>query len=93
MTVIAAAIWVAIIASVIRPVAPSPVVTSIAGIPIIATISVTRIPIIATISVTRITIVATISVARISPVTITAPLSYIAIYAIVILRVCGRGGG
>jgi hypothetical protein len=85
--VVTTAIRVAIVAPLIRTVPP--VVTSIAGIPIIATISVTGITIVATIPVAWIS--PSISVARVSPVTIAAPLSYIAIYAILILRVCGRG--
>jgi hypothetical protein len=73
---------VATIASIIRPVigTVSPVVASIAGISIVTTIS-----------IAGISIVTTISVAGISPIAITAPLRYIAICAIWILRVCGRG--
>jgi hypothetical protein len=73
MSAVVATIWVAIIASVIRPVVgiivPSSVITSI------------RVTIVATISV------ATISVARISPIAIATPLRHITVYAV--LRICG----
>jgi hypothetical protein len=73
MSAVVATIWVAIIASVIRPVVgiivPSSVITSI------------RVTIVATISV------ATVSVARISPIAIATPLRHITIYTA--LRICG----
>jgi hypothetical protein len=79
MSAVVATIWVAIIASVIRPVVgiivPSSVITSIRRVTIVATISV------ATISV------ATVSVARISPIAIATPLRHITIYTA--LRICG----
>jgi hypothetical protein len=78
MSAVVATIWVAIIASVIRPVVgiivPSSVITSI------------RVTIVATISVATIS-VATVSVARISPIAIATPLRHITIYTA--LRICG----
>jgi hypothetical protein len=83
MSAVVATIWVAIIASVIRPVVgiivPSSVITSI-RVTIVATISV------ATISVATVP-VATVSVARISPIAIATPLRHITVYAA--LRICG----
>jgi hypothetical protein len=78
MSAVVATIWVAIIASVIRPVVgiivPSSVITSI-RVTIVATISVATVP------------VATVSVARISPIAIATPLRHITVYAA--LRICG----
>jgi hypothetical protein len=76
--VVATTIWVAVIASVIRPVVgiivPSSVITSI------------RVTIVATISVATVS-VATVSVARISPIAIATPLRHITVYTA--LRICG----
>jgi hypothetical protein len=73
MSAVVATIWVAVIASVIRPVVgiivPSSVITSI------------RVTIVATISV------ATVSVAGISPIAIATPLRHITVYTA--LRICG----
>jgi hypothetical protein len=78
MSAVVATIWVAIIASVIRPVVwtivPSLVITSI------------RVTIVATVSVATVS-VATVSVARISPIAIATPLRHITVYAA--LRICG----
>jgi hypothetical protein len=78
MSAVVATIWVAIIASVIRPVVgiivPSSVITSI-RVTIVATISVATVP------------VATVSVARISPIAIATPLRHITVYTA--LRICG----
>jgi hypothetical protein len=78
MSAVVATIWVAIIASVIRPVVgiivPSSVITSI------------RVTIVATISVATVS-VATVSVARISPIAIATPLRHITVYTA--LRICG----
>jgi hypothetical protein len=78
MSAVVATIWVAIIASVIRPVVgiivPSSVITSI------------RVTIVATVSVATVS-VATVSVARISPIAIATPLRHIAVYTA--LRICG----
>jgi hypothetical protein len=78
MSAVVATIWVAIIASVIRPVVgiivPSSVITSI-RVTIVATISIATVP------------VATVSVARISPIAIATPLRHITVYAA--LRICG----
>jgi hypothetical protein len=78
MSAVVAAIWVTIVASVIRPVVgiivSSSVITSI------------RITIVATVSVATVS-VATVSVARISPIAIATPLRHITVYTA--LRICG----